>query len=149
LYEEEERTSQQLEGRAKVYLGIISAFLVTLFLKTDDAANSAKRLGISFPWLLVEGFILSGALVLVILALRIRMFEAVNDGVDIIVGYPDNGVTDEVFFEDRIADYAVASSRNRAVNNQTAVLLAWSSWFIIVGMLLLPFVAIVALRSFK
>ena len=27
LYEEEERTSQQLEGRAKVYLSVITAFL--------------------------------------------------------------------------------------------------------------------------
>jgi preprotein translocase subunit Sec61beta len=40
LYDEEERTSLQLEGRAKVYLGIISAFLVTIFLKTDDAIRA-------------------------------------------------------------------------------------------------------------
>lgn len=149
LYEEEERTALQLEGRAKVYLGIISAFLVTIFLKTDDALKSATELHISFPLLLAEAFLLSAALVFVILALRIRVFEAINDGVDIIEAFEGSGPTDEEFFEDRIADYAVASSRNRAVNNQTSILLAWASWLIISGMILVVAIAVLALRSYK
>lgn len=134
LYEEEERTALQLEGRAKVYLGVISAFLVTIFLKTDDALKSANALRIAFPLLLAEALCLSIALVLVIVSLRIRVFEAVNDGLEIIEGYEGSGPTDEEFFEDRIADYAIASSRNRAVNNQTSAILAWASWLIISGM---------------
>src|SRR5450432_867609 len=99
LYEEEERTALQLEGRAKVYLGGISAFLVTIFLKTDDALKSANVLRIAFPLLLAEALCLSIALVLVIVSLRIRVFEAVNDGLEIIDGYEGAGPTDEEFFE--------------------------------------------------
>ena len=75
------------------------------------------------------------------------MFEAVNDGVQLIVGYPDKGPSDEKFFEDRIADYGVASSRNRAVNNNTSLFLAVAGWLIIVGMLVLLGLLTFALRS--
>ena len=74
------------------------------------------------------------------------MFEAVNDGVQLIVGYPDKGPSDETFFEDRIADYAVASSRNREVNNSTSLYLAIAGWLIIMGMLLLLGLLTFALR---
>jgi hypothetical protein len=149
LYEEEERTSVQLEGRAKVYLGIISAFLVTIFLKTDDVLKSANTLHISFPLLLVEALLLCAALIFVMLALRVRRFEAVNDGMDIIGRHEGSEPDDEQFFGDRIVDYAFASSRNRAVNSQTSTLLAWGSWLIIAGMLLVLVIAVSALRSYK
>jgi len=145
LYEEEERTSLQLEGRAKVYLGIISAFLVTFFLKTDDAINSASKLKIPFPLLLVEALFFSAALAFVLFALRIREFEAVNDGVRIIEEATNDGPTDEQFFEDRIVDYAFASSRNRQINNETSSALARAAWLLIAGMIFLVVIAILAL----
>jgi len=145
LYEEEERTSLQLEGRAKVYLGIISAFLVTFFLKTDDAINSASKLKIPFPLLLVEALFFSAALAFVLFALRIREFEAVNDGVRIIEEATNDGPTDEQFFEDRIVDYAFASSRNRQINNETSSALARAAWLPIAGMIFLVVIAILAL----
>jgi len=145
LYEEEERTSLQLEGRAKAYLGIISAFLVTIFLKTDDAINSASKLKIPFPLLLVEALFFSAALAFVLFALRIREFEAVNDGVRIIEEATNDGPTDEQFFEDRIVDYAFASSRNRQINNETSSALARAAWLLIAGMIFLVVIAILAL----
>ena len=145
LYDEEERTSLQLEGRAKVYLGIISAFLVTIFLKTDDAINSASKLKIPFPLLLVEALFFSAALAFVLFALRIREFEAVNDGVRIIEEATNDGPTDEQFFEDRIVDYAFASSRNRQINNETSSALARAAWLLIAGMIFLVVIAILAL----
>ena len=48
LYEEEERTATELEGRAKVYLGIVSAFLVALFLKTDQVLRNLRFGFLSF-----------------------------------------------------------------------------------------------------
>jgi len=83
--------------------------------------------------------------VLVIFALRVRQFEAVNDGVDIVNGYGDSEPEDEEFFDARVVDYAVASSRNRKFNNETAILLAWASWFIIAGMLVVLGIATSAL----
>ena len=70
-------------------------------------------------------------------ALRIRNFEAVNDGAQIILDYGDDWPTEEQFYEDRVADYAVASSTNRELNNETAALLSWSSWSMAVGIVYL------------
>ena len=146
LYEEEERTYEQLEGRAKVYLGIISAFLAVIFLKTRDAKDSAVALHIPFVLVLLIGVVLCGALVFVLLALRIRAYEAVNDGIAIIEAYEEPGPTDNIFFEDRIVDYAVASSRNREHNNRTARLLWWASWLLTAGMICMLCVTLVAVR---
>jgi hypothetical protein len=143
LYEEEERTATELEGRAKVYLGIVSAFLVALFLKTDEVISSAAKLKIWFPLLLVLGLFLSIALVLIMAALRMRAAEAVNDGEALINDYED-WPTEAEFFGDRIADYAVASSRNRDLNGETAILLIWASRLLICGMLLIVVIAVAA-----
>ena len=149
LYEEEERTAEQLESRAKVYLGIITAFLVAILLKTDDVIKSGELLKVPFPLILTEAIFLSAALVCVIFALRIRAYEAVNDGVAIIEDYKGSGPTEEEFYEDRIADYAYASSRNRGLNNETAKVLAWSAWLILSGMLVLLVLAILSLWSHR
>lgn len=147
LYEEEERTSLQLEGRAKVYLSVITAFLVALLLKADEVSRSAHTLGIPWWGMLVEALVLGASLLCVVFALRIRKFDAVADGVEIVEGYGEDQPEDEEFFEDRIADYAVASSRNREVNNQTASMLAWAGWLLVVGMLLLLVLFTLAFRS--
>ena len=147
LYDEEERTSLQLEGRAKIYLGVISAFLVTFLLNTDEVVRSAHTLGIPWWAILIEAVIFSAAMLCVIYSLRINVYEAVNDGSSLIDSYVGDGPTDEEFFEDRIADYAVASSRNRNVNNTTASVLAWAGWLLISGMILLLILVTFTFRS--
>jgi hypothetical protein len=52
LYDEEERTSLQLEGRAKVYLSIISAFLAAMIWKAADAKGLAETLHIRWGFML-------------------------------------------------------------------------------------------------
>src|SRR5580704_17591329 len=84
LYDEEERTSLQLEGRAKVYLGIVSAFLAAMILKASDAEATAKSLHIPWGLMLLEALPMTIALALILWGLRIRNFEAVNDGAQII-----------------------------------------------------------------
>jgi hypothetical protein len=93
----------------------------------------------------VEALFFSAALAFVLFALRIREFEAVNDGVRIIEEATDDGPTDEQFFEDRIVDYAFASSRNRQINNETSSALARAAWLLIAGMIFLVVIAILAL----
>jgi hypothetical protein len=61
----------------------------------------------------------------------------VSDGVEIIESLGEELPIDEEFFDDRIADYAVASSRNRAVNTDIATILAWAGWLLFAGMLFL------------
>ena len=76
-------------------------------------------------------------------ALRMRAAEAVNDGEALINDYED-WPTEAEFFGDRIADYAVASSRNRDLNGETAILLIWASRLLICGMLLIVVIAVAA-----
>ena len=43
LYEGEERTTVQLEGRAKVYLGIVPAFLAAMVLKGPRCRRNGQE----------------------------------------------------------------------------------------------------------
>lgn len=147
LYAEEERTYEQLEGRAKVYLGIISAFLAGVLLKSEDVSKSAKILGVSWLAILAVATLLSIALLCVVYALRIRAYEGVADPLDVIAGFEGNGPTDAEFFEDRIADYAVAASKNFATNNKTATALAWACGLLIAAMILVFVVLALAFRN--
>lgn len=137
LYDQEERTSLQLEGRAKVYLGIVSAFLAAMILKASDAQATANSLHIAWGLMLLQALPMTIALALLLWALRIRNFEVVNDGAKIISDYGDDWPTQEQFYEDRLVDYAFASSTNRSLNNQTARFLSLSSWFMASGMVYL------------
>ena len=77
------------------------------------------------------------ALALILWSLRIRNFEAINDGAQIILEYGDDWPTEEQFYEHRIVDYAFASSTNRTLNNETAAILSWSGWFMSSGIIYL------------
>jgi hypothetical protein len=134
-----------LEGRAKVYLGVISAFLAAILLKAGDAKGVADALRV--PWLLLlgEAAVMTLALLLVLRALHYREYQAVNDGLGVIDKYGDDWPDGTVFYEDRIVDYAVASSRNRRINKQVATQLVWASWMIFVGILYLLAIVTIAL----
>jgi hypothetical protein len=147
LYHDEDRTSVQLEGRAKVYLSVITAFVVAMVLKADEVSKSITTLQIPWWAVLVLAVILTASLVCVVAALRIRKYEAVNDGVDIIEGYGGNLPSDVEFFEDRMVDYAVASSRNRIVNNETATVLQVAGWLLVIGMIFVLVLIIYALKG--
>lgn len=137
LYAEEERSSAQLESRAKVYLSIITAFLVTLLFQSRGEPDGTTALGIPGVALALVATVLAASLCLVVYAIMIRTYEATTDGVDIINGYGETLPSDEEFFEDRIADYAVASSRNRTVNNRVAAILSGAGVCIAIASLLL------------
>jgi hypothetical protein len=146
LYDEEERTSLQLEGRAKVYLSIISAFLAAMILKAADAKGLADTLHIRWGLMLLDALPMSLALFLVLWSLRIRRFEAANDGPRLIEIYANTGwPTADQFNGDRVADYAAASHKNRLLNNQTSALLEWASWFMAIGIIYLLGIVIYAI----
>jgi hypothetical protein len=54
LYEDEQETSEKLEGRAKVYLGIVSAFLAAIIVKADEARKIADTLHLRWAFLLAD-----------------------------------------------------------------------------------------------
>lgn len=126
LYEEEERTALELEGRAKVYLSVITAFLVALVLKPDETKNVVEVLRLPGYLVLFETLLLGSSLLCVVFALQIRTYEAVANAESIVEEWKGRVPPDEEFFIDRIVDYAVATTINRRRNNQTAIKLAWA-----------------------
>lgn len=127
LYEAEERTYQYLEARARFYLSIISLFLAALLLKAEEVRRSAAEYGIPWWILTLVAVFLAVALALIVLATRIRRYEAVADPQKVVDSFGDTEPTNKDFFDDRIADLTVATSRNSAVNNSVANILLYAS----------------------
>ena len=145
LFEAEERLSNQLEGRAKVYLGVISAILAAILLKADEARKAADMLHIPWLLLLMESLAMTLALLIVLLALRFRDYQAVSDGLELVERDSTHWPTNEKFYEERVADYAEASTENRRINMETARLLAAASWLMSSGILVVLVMVVVAI----
>ena len=145
LYDEEERTSVQLEGRSKVYLGVVSAILAAILFKADEARKTADALHIPWELLLLEALAMTLALLVVLWALRFRDYQAVSDGLDLVERDSNDWPTNEKFYAGRITDYAEASTENRKINRETAVLLALASWLMSSGILILLAMVMVAI----
>jgi len=146
LYDEEERRYEQLEGRAKLYLSIITALLAAFVLKADEVKRSGEKLLVPWPLMLVEALLLAAALLLVILGSLIRTYEGVADPEQIIDPYGQKPPSDAVFFDLRIADFAVATNRNSNVNDRTARYLSAAGVLLALAMLTLLVLFAVALR---
>jgi len=146
LYEAEERLSIQLEGRAKVYLGVISAVLAAILLKAGDARAVAETLKIPWAMLLLEALLMTLALLGTLWSLRLRSYDNPNDGIELYEAYGENWPDEEEFIRDRIVDYAVASSRNRQRNLNMAKTLTLAGFFMMAGILLLFGIVCFAIR---
>jgi hypothetical protein len=145
LYEEEERRYLHLESRAKLYLSIIALFIATLVLKAQDVQASVAVLKV--PWLLIllQAILLASSLVFVVLSVFIRTYEGVADPEQVIEGFGEEAPSNEDFFDDRIADYVVATGRNAAVNDRCARFLEIAVYLLSAAMLLLFLTFLVAL----
>jgi hypothetical protein len=137
LYEEEQRRYGHLEARARLYLSIISLFLATLIFKVEDVRKSVDILGVPWWVVLVQGLLLASALVFVVIGAFIRPYEGVADPEDVVKSFGKKPSVDDSFFDDRIADYVVATSRNAAANNKVARFLTIAVSFLLAAMLLL------------
>jgi hypothetical protein len=67
---------------------------------------------------------------------RIAAYEALNDPDDIIDQFGSAPLSDEEFFDNRIADYAVATERNRLVNDKKAKWLQYATYCLGLGILM-------------
>jgi hypothetical protein len=145
LYEAQERVSLQLEGRAKVYLGVISAVLAAVLLKAADAKAVAETLKIPWVLLLLEALAMTCALLLVLWSLRWHRYDAANDGIKLMKSYSEVWPDEADFNKEMAIDYAVASSRNRIRNEGVAKTLTLASFFMMSGILLLFGIVCVAI----
>jgi hypothetical protein len=135
LYEEENERYTALEARTKLYLTVITLYVGAIAFKFEDVAKFATRFGIATSLLAAVGLIFLLALVLTVLAARIRDFEGLCEPEALIEGMGNKPITDSKFFEDRVIDLAVATTRNSKENDKIAGLLYWASVLIALGVL--------------
>jgi len=145
LYEEEERRYGQLEARAKLYLSVIAIFLATITLKLQDVQASVQLLKVPLWPFILEAVLLASALIFVVFGVFIREYEGIADPEDVIESFGDEPPTNEAFFDDRIADYVVATVRNTEVNDRGGRYLLVSVSLLAAAMLLLIGLLVMAL----
>jgi len=145
LYQEEDRRYAELESRGRFYLSIVAIFLASLLFKVEEVRASAAAL--SLPWwmVLAEALFLALTLLFVVIGALIRTYEGVTDPDDVIGALGKAPPANEEFFDDRIADYAVATKRNAAVNDRTATYLQISGVTLALAMAVLVAMLAVAL----
>lgn len=136
LYDEEQARYGHLEARAKLYITIITIYLGALAFKISDFLSFAKEFKVPVWLFLLAAAVLVVALALSILAIRIRDYEGITDPEQVIHSFGEKPPKNEDFFDDRIADFAVAANRNSTQNNTVAVNLFWSSWALFIGVLI-------------
>ena len=116
-------------------------------LKAPEARASATALGVPWWLLLIVTAILTGSLVFIALAARIRVYEAIADPGEIIESFGKAEPKNQDFFDDRIADLAVATKRNAGVNGKVARVLEYAGLCIALAMLALLIAVIIGLSG--
>lgn len=137
LHEDEERTYLALEARTRFYFAVISLFLASLLFKTGEPRSSTGVFGMPWWVLALVATVLAASVVLVVLAARIQTYEGVADPEQVISTFRTAQPKDSDFFDDRIADLAVATNRNAAVNDRVANLLSHAAVCLALAMLVL------------
>jgi hypothetical protein len=146
VYDEETQRYSDLSARANLYLTIITFYLGVILLKIDDLFQFITTFGISVVWFLFLGVLLAFALLLTVMATRIREFEGICDPEKVIDGFGKKPPTDADFLDDRIVGLSVATNRNSAQNENVARLLQWAALIIFLAALLQVAVFIVAIH---
>jgi hypothetical protein len=131
LYDEETARYNELGERAKTYISIITIYGGIVLFKAD----SIKDLVLTSKWATASVYgialFLVGALVAIVVGLRIRQYEAPADPIMMIdeLG-EDETWEDDSFFDERITDLAVATKRTATENDGAANWLTWVPWLL-------------------
>lgn len=133
VYEKEEARFSELINRGKIYLSIITVYIGVFTLKIQDIGTLVGDE--SFPKILLgaTGVSFISALLACVLALGIFKYEGLCDIKEELLAFDDTGKPDAEFYEDRLADMAVAYDRNSLQNDRRALLLQISSYLMLAG----------------
>jgi hypothetical protein len=146
-YQQETERYTRLESRAKFYLTIVTFYLGAIAFKFSDVLVFAKEYRIATIFYIGTGILLLASLLFAILSMRIRKYEAPFDPEKIIKSFGESPPKDDDFLDERLVDYAVATNRNRTVDNRVANLLSVSSWLLFAGISLQLITFIIALSN--
>ena len=133
LYDEELERYTALESRAKLYLTIITFYLGALVFKMEDMVKFVTVFHVPLGLYLVFSIVLLLALLLTVLATRIRTYEGICDPEEVIRSFGKTKPTDDDFLDQRVVDLACATNRNVAENNKVAGILQIASYLLFVA----------------
>jgi hypothetical protein len=131
VYKEELERTKSLRDNARTYLSTSSIYSAFVIFVNDKHGPSYIYeliiLAVSVTCM-ITSFLLS------LTVINISQYERALDPSDMLSKIDDTS-SDSDFFDDRIADYAVAYSRNRKVNDQKARRLALAGGTMLTGMI--------------
>lgn len=133
IYEKEEARFSELINRGKIYLSIITIYIGVFTLKIQDIGTLVGDGSFSKILVGATGICFIFALLACILALGIFKYEGLCDIKEELLALGDAGKPDSEFYEDRLADMAVAYERNSEQNDHRASLLGISSYLVLAG----------------
>jgi hypothetical protein len=128
LYESEDSRINLLVKRSEIFLSILSLVLTSVIFKVKELGEligNSVLLKVLFFLTLTIFFV---ALVFVIISLRIRDYEFACDMDHYLESLPENEPKNEDFFDYRIAEYIVATTKNQHINNDKS---RWLSYCLI------------------
>jgi ABC-type iron transport system FetAB ATPase subunit len=134
MYDEESARWKDLMDRAKTYISLVTLFSGLLIFKGSDVTEYlGAALQVRVPFVLGAALFI-GSLIAIVLSTTVREYEGSGDPERIINELPEDEVmTDEAFFDDRIAELAAATANNAQQNERLARGLHITSWLLIAG----------------
>ncbi|HEV7489052.1 MAG TPA: hypothetical protein VGQ65_25555 [Thermoanaerobaculia bacterium] len=152
LYEEESKRFAELESRARLYFSIASLYVGAIAFKFDDVIKFVNRAHVPAVVIVLDGAAFVVAILFCVLAMQVRKYEGISDPDEILNGFDEDGVPNDIeFYDDRVIDYSVAIAKNSAVNNRVATWLSVSGFSILAGVagqvILFVYIAIQQIRG--
>jgi hypothetical protein len=133
LYDEEAGRTRQLRDHAKNYLSLATFYSAFVAFAIQQIKPSTFLPKVAF---FATVICMLSAFLLALLASGIASFEIANDPKNIVDQFGDDPMSDEEFFDNRIADFVVACDRNSKVNDKKALQLMFGGYALLGGILL-------------
>ncbi len=133
LFERESSRYQELINRGKLFLSVITLYLGLLAVAADKSIPKLQAYTLPAITYFIGVALIVTALTLVVLAVGIYQHEKPSDPMKMIDRYSETEPTDSEFFDERIADFAVATERNARINDRRAALLRFASFVLLFG----------------
>jgi hypothetical protein len=134
LYDEENAREKQLREQARNYLSLATLYSAFVIFGADKALPS-----ISWPAkcaFIASIVFMAAAFVLSLWVLQASKYEAIASPSDVTNQFGEASMTNEEFFDNRIADLTVACERNISVDDRKAVYLGLSGYAVLIGIFL-------------
>jgi hypothetical protein len=130
LHEDERNRSTRLAQLATAYFGLEGLYIGAVAFKYSDVMKTAGDMKVPPQLFLGTLTLVLIALVLTMRAVAIRVTEGLSEPKELAEKLERDPDDEGTFLLHRCMDYAVATQKNSAVNDQRATALEWSGWLL-------------------